>query len=61
MRGGAAKLQGCFGRNRFNVGNTADAIRSENFFLLHHGLIETLKERFVNGKLLAIIPTSKRH
>ena len=32
-----------------NVGNTADAISSENFLLLGHGLIETLKARFVNA------------
>jgi hypothetical protein len=43
MGGGAAELQGCFGRDRFNVGNTADAIRSENFLLLGHGLIEPLE------------------
>jgi hypothetical protein len=53
MRGGAAKLQGCFGRDRFNVGNTANAIRPEDFFLLHHGIIERLKRQFVNGKLLS--------
>ena len=43
VRGGAAKLQGCFGRDRLDVGNTADAIRPEDFLLLSHGLIELLE------------------
>jgi hypothetical protein len=55
MRGGATKLQGCFGRDRFNVGNTADAVSPENFLLLGHGVIETLEGQFVNGKLLSIV------
>ena len=51
MRGGAAKFQRGFRRDRLDVRDAAHAIRSKNFLLLGHGLIETLKARFVNGKL----------
>ena len=43
VRGGATQLQRCFGRDRFDIGNTADAVRPEDFLMLGHGLIETLE------------------
>jgi len=41
--GGAAQFQRCLGRNRLHIGDPADAVRSENFLVLGHGLIETLE------------------
>src|SRR4029434_9672174 len=54
MRGSATQLQGCLGRDRFHVRNTANPISPENFLLLSHGLIETLETSLVNGKVLIL-------
>jgi hypothetical protein len=43
VRGGATELQGRFSRHRLDVGNTANAVSSENFLVLSHGLIEPLE------------------
>ena len=56
VRRSTAELERGFGRNRFHVGNAVDAVSPENLLGLGHGLIETLEERFVNGKLF---PTSE--
>src|SRR4030095_3321077 len=54
MCGSATQLQGCLGRDRLHVRNTANPISPENFLLLSHGLIETLETSLVNGKVLLL-------
>src|SRR5439155_542681 len=51
VRGGAAQFQRCLGRDRFDIGDPADTVRSEDFPMLGHGLTETREEQFVKGKL----------
>src|SRR5436309_11788940 len=51
VSGGAAELQGSFGRDGFDVRHPANAVRSEDFFFLGHDLIERLDVRFAKGKL----------
>jgi len=51
----AAEFQRSFRRDRLDVRDAANAISTENFLLLGHGLIETLEWQFVNGKLLSIV------
>ena len=41
--GGATQFQRCLRRDRLRIGNAADAVSSENFLLLGHGVIETLE------------------
>ena len=53
MRGGSAELKGGLGRDRFDIGDTADAIGPENLGRLFHRLTETLRRRFVNAKVRA--------
>jgi hypothetical protein len=36
MRGSAPQFQGRFGRDWLDIGDTANAISSEDLFLLHH-------------------------
>jgi hypothetical protein len=50
VRRSASEFQRRLRRNRLNVRNTAYAIGAKDFLLLGHGLIETLKARFVNAK-----------
>src|SRR5262249_29501426 len=53
VRGRAAKLECGLGRNRFNVGDSTNAVRPKNFCRRFHGLTETLRWPFVNGKVLS--------
>ena len=56
---GTTKSQRSLRRDRFHVRDAAHAISAKNFPLLSHGVIETLKERFVNGKLFRSISRSR--
>src|SRR5437868_9248510 len=51
MRGRAAKFECGLGRDRLDVGNTADAVGPENLVRLFHRLTETPRWQFVNGKV----------
>ena len=51
MRGSAAKFERGLGRDRLDVGDTADAVGPENLGRLFHRLTETLRCQFVNGKV----------
>ena len=51
MGGGAAQLQGSFGRDGFDVRHPANAVSPEDFFFLGHDLIERLEVRFAKEKL----------
>ncbi len=51
VRRGTTQFQRCLSRDWLDIGDTANAISTENFLLLGHGLIETLESQFVNGKL----------
>ena len=53
MGGGAAKLERGLGRDRFDIGDTADAVGPENLGRLFHRSTETLRRRFANGKVQA--------
>src|SRR5580765_90251 len=52
MRGGAAEFERGLGRDRLDIGDTADAVGPENLGGLLHGLTETPRCEFVNGKVL---------
>ena len=39
----ASHLEGCFSRDRFDIGDAAHAISAENLLCLRHGVIETLE------------------
>jgi hypothetical protein len=53
MRRSAAEFERGLGRDRFDVGDTADPVGAENLGRLFHSLTETLQCRFVNGKVRA--------
>src|SRR5205823_6617931 len=52
VRGGPTELQRCFGSDGFDVCHPANAVSTEDFFFLRHGLIERLNVRFAKEKLL---------
>ena len=49
VRGGAPEFESGLGCDRLHVRDTAHAVRAKNLLSLGHGLIETLKARFVNA------------
>ena len=59
MRSGAAELQRGLGRDWFDVRDPADAIGAENLARLFHGLTETRRRQFVNGKVWIGIVSSR--
>ena len=51
MRRGAAKFERGLGRDWLDISDTADAVSAEDLCRLFHGLTETLRCQFVNGKV----------
>src|SRR5437763_8955041 len=52
VRSRAAELQRCFGSDGLDVCHPTNAVGTEDFFFLCHGLIERLNVRFAKEKLL---------